>query len=71
MAIIYMKHPVHGAKVATAPEEAAQDRRNGWLEFDPSAVAPAQAPSTDETETPILNALPLRRGRVRLKAQGE
>ena len=65
MAIIYMKHPVHGAKVATAPEEAAQDRRNGWMEFDPSVAQPAQAPSSDEQETPILNALPIRRGRAR------
>lgn len=35
--IIYLKHPVHGTKVAVAEEEAVADERNGWERFDPAA----------------------------------
>ncbi|CAB4133994.1 hypothetical protein UFOVP266_4 [uncultured Caudovirales phage] len=34
--IIYLKHPVHGTKVATLEAEADADKQNGWVEFDPS-----------------------------------
>jgi len=77
MATIYLKHPVHGAKVAVSPEEAAYDKTHGWLEFDPTAVAAApaaqpEAPSLDAPQAPILNALPSRRGRPRKgESQGE
>ena len=33
MAIIYMSHPVHGAKVATMELEAAYDETNGWTRY--------------------------------------
>lgn len=76
MAIIYLKHPKFGAKVAIAPEEAAQDKRNGWVEFDPKAqrAAREQAAKAPETpaapaapvapEAPVVNALPTRRRRL-------
>jgi hypothetical protein len=59
---IYLKHPIHGAKVAIAQEEAAADKRNGWVEFDPSAP---KAPTEVAQEAPVVNALPLKRGRAR------
>jgi len=69
MAVIYLKHPQHGAKVASSREEADADKANGWSEFDPTApkVEPvvAQSTSQGDPETPILNALPTRRGRAR------
>ena len=34
--VIYLKHPVHGIKVATLNIEAAQDVENGWIIFDPN-----------------------------------
>lgn len=34
--IIYLKHPVHGTKVATLEAEADADKENGWVEFDPT-----------------------------------
>jgi hypothetical protein len=64
MTTIYLTHPLHGAKVATMQEEADADIANGWSVFDPSEVAPL-APSQPEAEKPILNALPVRRARVR------
>ena len=76
MAIIYLKHPIHGAKVAFSQEEAAYDAGHGWVEFDPAvAAAPLKAepaPSLEAVDEPILNALPTRRGRPRKgEPQGE
>lgn len=67
---IYLKHPVYGAKVAIATDEAAADKRNGWEEFDPSAT---KTPVEEPAEAPVVNALPLKRGRARksFDPQGE
>lgn len=35
---IYLKHPVHGAKVATLDAEAEYDEKNGWERYDPTAI---------------------------------
>lgn len=32
----YLKHPVHGTKVATLQAEVDADKENGWVEFDPN-----------------------------------
>lgn len=37
MAQIYLKHPVHGAKIATLELEAEYDEQNGWVRYDPAA----------------------------------
>jgi hypothetical protein len=37
MGVFYLKHPVHGAKVATSVQEVAYDAKSGWVEFDPTA----------------------------------
>ena len=75
MAVIYLKHPQHGAKVAISELEAENDIANGWEEFDPTVAvseslnaalesAPADAPAAaeDEPAQPV-NELPRRRGR--------
>lgn len=62
MAVIYLSHPVHGAKVAISEHEAAQDEMFGWTRFDP--VAPAN--DDDEDDAPVNEmAAPKRRGRRR------
>jgi hypothetical protein len=33
--VIYLKHPVHGAKVATMDAEAESDEQNGWVRYNP------------------------------------
>ena len=33
--VIYLKHPVHGTKVATMELEADNDEKDGWERFDP------------------------------------
>jgi len=36
MAVIYLTHPKHGAKVAAAEWEALADEKNGWTRYDPN-----------------------------------
>lgn len=52
MAVIYLTHPVHGAKVATMDMEADFDEQNGWKRYNPDA------PSETEEAAPVV-----RRGR--------
>jgi len=33
--IIYLRHPVHGTKVATMDLEAEADEQNGWERYTP------------------------------------
>tara|TARA_R110000868_G_scaffold1531_1_gene12220 strand:- start:24 stop:206 length:183 start_codon:yes stop_codon:yes gene_type:complete len=35
--VIYLRHPVHGTKVACAEAEAVYDEKNGWVRFDVDA----------------------------------
>ena len=35
MAVIYLRHPKHGVKIATMDLEADYDEQNGWERFDP------------------------------------
>ena len=55
--VIYMRHPVHGSKVATMEAEAEADERNGWERYDVGALL---TPSE-----PVLNELAKPRGRPR------
>jgi hypothetical protein len=34
MPIIYLKHPIHGTKVATMDAEAEHDEANGWERYE-------------------------------------
>jgi len=52
MAVFYLRHPIHGAKVATSNLEVAHDEEHGWEQFVPGEV----------TEEPT-NAIVSRRGR--------
>jgi hypothetical protein len=48
MPVIYMSHPVHGAKVATMELEAVADEKNGWVRY--TLDTPVEA-------APVVNAL--------------
>lgn len=45
----YLRHPVHGTKVATLDAEVEADKENGWVEFDPDnrEVKEEEAPSNE------------------------
>ena len=48
MATIYLRHFLHGEKVAVSELEAKMDREAGWEDFDP----PTTTEPTSETEPP-------------------
>lgn len=53
MPIIYLKHPVHGTKVATMEAEAEFDEQNGWTRYTletPSPVVEVAEPETANAE---------------------
>ena len=41
--IIYLEHPVHGAKVATMDLEAEMDEKNGWTRYNPDTLSKPEA----------------------------
>ena len=64
MPIIYLKHPIHGAKVATMELEAEYDEQNGWVRYNPDE--PAQEAELPAFLQKSVNELePARRGRPR------
>lgn len=50
--IIYLRHELHGTKVATMEQEALADEENGWVRYtvDTPSAPEAAAPS-NELET--------------------
>jgi hypothetical protein len=73
MAVIYLKHPRHGTKVAISDLEADNDLQNGWEEFDPTEPADIDdapsapvAPPAEPAPAPAVSVnelQPRRRGR--------
>ena len=55
--MIYMRHPVHGTKVAVMEAEAIYDEENGWRRY-----TPGDAPISDASES-VNELAPRRRGR--------
>jgi hypothetical protein len=50
---IYLKHPIHGNKIATMDLEAQADETNGWVRYNPDT------PEVEAAEP--VNALKRRR----------
>tara|TARA_R110000868_G_scaffold83095_1_gene234772 strand:+ start:50 stop:220 length:171 start_codon:yes stop_codon:yes gene_type:complete len=36
--VIYMRHPIHGNKIAIAEAEAEADEKNGWERYELGAL---------------------------------
>lgn len=63
---IYLKHPIHGTKVACSNMEAEYDEQNGWRRYNVDTPAPkaevvevAEEPVAEivAEEAPIVNIL--------------
>jgi hypothetical protein len=52
---IYLRHAVHGTKVATMAMEAEFDEQNGWERYNPDT------PSAPEVAAPVNELEPKRR----------
>lgn len=53
MAVIYLRHPKHGEKVACSDLEAEMDRENGWEDFDPTESDDEGEPEVPAFLTPV------------------
>lgn len=62
MAVIYLVHEKHGAKVAISEEEAFLDEMSGWERYNPGT--PDEEVDVDEEPVNEM-AAPKRRGRPR------
>jgi hypothetical protein len=64
--MIFLRHPIHGSKIASLDLEAEQDKRNGWVRYN------IDTPSLSEVAAPVNELEVKRRGRPpRVIAQGE
>ena len=52
---IYLRHPVHGTKIANMDLEAEYDEQNGWERYNPDT------PSAPEEAAPVNELEPKRR----------
>jgi hypothetical protein len=58
--VIYMKHPVHGTKVACMEAEADADEKNGWTRFDPQQLE-LFLPEREPVDNALASGRPRRR----------
>ena len=66
MAVIYLKHDVHGTKVACTDREASMDKEHGWFEYDPEEdreQADDNEPEVELAHAGFHNVLGAKRGR--------
>ena len=49
MAVIYLKHFIHGSKVATMEAEAAFDEKNGWVRYNPDTPSEPEEVASENT----------------------
>jgi len=66
MPLIYLKHPVHGTKVATMDLEAEFDEQNGWVRYThdtPSISQEVELVEESAKEAAPVNTLEVKRRR--------
>jgi hypothetical protein len=57
MSVIYLRHPIHGAKVAISEEEANNDAVYGWERFDIASLNLNEEVNENETETDEVDSV--------------
>jgi hypothetical protein len=57
MSVIYLRHPIHGAKVAISEEEANNDAVYGWERFDIASLNLNEEVDENETETDEVDSV--------------
>jgi len=63
MPIIYMKHPIHGTKVATMDAEADYDEANGWERYELDTQPEIVEEVVEEVIAAPVNTLEVKRRR--------
>ena len=69
MAVIYLRHPDHGTKVAVSNMEADGDMQNGWESYDPYEPVEKTVELVEEKAAPPANELEVKRRRGRPPAE--
>lgn len=54
MPIIYLKHPIHGTKVASMESEAENDEQNGWIRYTLDTPTETVEVVEEKVEEPIV-----------------
>jgi hypothetical protein len=62
MPIIYLKHPIHGTKVATMDAEAEYDEANGWKRYELDTQPEVEEVAQEVIAAPV-NTLEVKRRR--------
>lgn len=57
MPLIYLRHPVHGTKVAIMEQEAKYDQQNGWVRY--THDTPSVSEKIETVEEPTEEAAPV------------
>ena len=60
---IYLKHPIHGAKVAFVEAEAEADEENGWVRYTYDTPSVIKESINDVEEAAPVNKLDVKRRR--------
>jgi hypothetical protein len=63
MALIYLKHPDHGTKVATMDLEAEHDEQNGWERYELDTQPTPVEEAVEEVIAAPVNTLDVKRRR--------
>lgn len=50
---IYLRHPVHGTKIATMDLEANYDEQHGWVRYTPATPSPVEEAAPVEVNAMI------------------
>lgn len=64
MTMINLTHPQHGNKIAVSHAEAEDDRKNGWKDYDPTAIEQPKVPSFLGGESTIPENYPGRQALI-------
>ena len=57
MPVIYLKHPIHGTKVATMDQEAEHDETHGWKRYELDTQPEPVAEVVEEVIAAPVNTL--------------
>ena len=57
MPIIYLRHSIHGTKIATMEQEAEFDEQNGWVRY--TLDTPSISEEVEAVEEPTEAAAPV------------
>jgi hypothetical protein len=63
MSIIYLKHPIHGTKIATIDAEAEYDEEQGWTRCDLDTQPDIVKQNVEEVIAAPVNTLEVKRRR--------